>query len=99
TDRTIFVGRVRTPHAAGAAGRAPLGRQDRELVAMPRLSIIIVTYNSRTEIDETLRALRHPRPRTDHEIVVVDNAPADGTSSHVRTAWAGVRAIDSGAHL
>jgi N-acetylglucosaminyl-diphospho-decaprenol L-rhamnosyltransferase len=66
---------------------------------MPRLSIIIVTYNSRTEIDETLRALRHPRPRTDHEIVVVDNASADGTSSHVRAAWAGIRVIDSGANL
>lgn len=66
---------------------------------MPRLSIIVVTYNSRTEIDETLRALRHPRPRTDHEVVVVDNASADGTSSHIRAAWAGVRVIDSGANL
>jgi len=66
---------------------------------MPRLSIIIVTYNSRGEIDEALRALREPRPRVDHELVVVDNASTDGTASHLRATWPAVRVIDAGANL
>jgi len=66
---------------------------------MPRLSIIIVTYNSRGEIDDALRALREPRPGIEHEIVVVDNASTDGTVSHLRATWPAVRAIDAGANL
>ena len=61
---------------------------------MPRLSIIIVTYNSRGEIDECLRSL------TDgidpaiplgarRDIVVVDNASTDGTAAHIRERWSG----------
>src|SRR5262245_2532536 len=66
---------------------------------MPRLSIVIVTYNSRGEIDEALRALRAPRPQVDHEIVVVDNASTDGTAAHLRATWPAVRTIDAGANL
>jgi len=66
---------------------------------MPRLSIIIVTYNSREEIDDALRALREPRPRVDHEIVVVDNASTDGTPAHLRATWPAVRVIDAGGNL
>jgi GT2 family glycosyltransferase len=66
---------------------------------MPRLSIIIVTYNSRGEIDDALRALREPRPHVDHEIVVVDNASSDGTAAHLRATWPAVRVIDAGANL
>ena len=64
-----------------------------------RLSIIIVTYNSRGEIDTALRALREPAPQVPHEIIVVDNASSDGTLAHVTTAWPGVRAIDAGGNL
>jgi N-acetylglucosaminyl-diphospho-decaprenol L-rhamnosyltransferase len=66
---------------------------------MTHLAIVIVTYNSRDEIDAALRALHEPRPRVDHEIVVVDNASSDGTAAHVRSRWPDVRVIDAGANL
>jgi GT2 family glycosyltransferase len=66
---------------------------------MPRLSIIIVTYNSIGHIDACLRSLVENRPAVDHEIVVVDNASTDGTAAAIRARWNGVRVIDAGANL
>src|SRR5262245_48440561 len=66
---------------------------------MPRLTIVIVTYNSRHEIDIALEAVREPRPCIEHEILVVDNASVDGTAAHVRASWPDVRVIDAGANL
>ena len=66
---------------------------------MPRLSIVIVTYNSAAHIDECLRSLVAPAPVVDHEIVVVDNASTDNTVASVRARWSGVRVIDAGANL
>ena len=63
---------------------------------MPRLSIIIVTFNSRAEIDSCLRALTEGT-HIDREIVVVDNASTDGTAAHIRERWPGVRLMDLGA--
>jgi len=68
-------------------------------LAMPRLSIVIVTYNSMGHIDECLRSLVENRPAVDHEIVVVDNASTDGTAAAIRARWNGVRVIDAGANL
>ncbi len=65
---------------------------------MPRLSIIIVTYNSMGHIDACLRSLVENRPAVDHEIVVVDNASTDGTAAAIRARWNGVRVIDAGAN-
>jgi GT2 family glycosyltransferase len=65
---------------------------------MPRLSIIIVTLNSRGDIDACLRSLTDGI-HIDREIVVVDNASTDGTGAHVRNRWPGVRLIDLGANL
>jgi len=65
-------------------------------VSMPRLSIVIVTYNSRGQIDTCLESLVAAPPAVDHEIVVVDNASPDGTAAAVRARWAGVRVIDAG---
>lgn len=68
-------------------------------LSTPRLSIIIVTYNSTADIDACLGSLvRHP-PSTDHEIVVIDNASTDGTAAAVRSRWHEVRVIDAGANL
>ena len=64
---------------------------------MPRLSIIIVSYNSRAELDGCLTSLTGAQaPATDHEIVVVDNASADGTPGYLRERWPGIRLIDAG---
>ncbi len=68
-------------------------------LAMPRLSIIIVTYNSAGHIDACLRSLVEQRPKVEHEILVVDNASKDGTASAIRARWTAVRVIDAGENL
>ncbi len=60
------------------------------------LAIIIVTYNSTTEIDDCLESLvghTAPFPTT---ITVVDNKSTDGTAAHVRAAWPTVNVIETG---
>jgi GT2 family glycosyltransferase len=62
------------------------------------LAIIIVTFNSRDEIDACLDSLighTAPFPTT---ITVVDNASKDGTSAHVREKYPKVQVIDSGSN-
>ena len=66
---------------------------------MPRLSIIIVTYNSRGHIDACLESLTRTPPGVDHDIVDVDNGSTDGTAAAVRERWPAVRVIDAGANL
>lgn len=63
---------------------------------MPRLSIIIVSYNSKRDLDRCLASLTQHPPALAHEIVVVDNASADGTAEHVKTRWPAVRLIEAG---
>ena len=65
---------------------------------MPRLSIIIVTFNSRAEIDACLRSLTDGI-HVDREIVIVDNASTDDTAQHIRERWPGVRLVSLGANL
>src|SRR4051794_8935024 len=48
---------------------------------MPRVAIVIVTYNSAAEIGPCLEALRDLE---DIEIVVVDNASSDGTIAELQ---------------
>jgi glycosyltransferase involved in cell wall biosynthesis len=60
-------------------------------IPLPRLSIIIVTYNSRGDIDRCLESLVDYPAAVDHEIVVVDNASTDGTAAAARTRWPGHR--------
>ena len=65
---------------------------------MPRLSIIIVTFNSRGEIDACLRSLTDGI-HVDREVIVVDNASTDGTAAHIRERWPGIRLVQLGANL
>ena len=63
------------------------------------LAIIIVTFNSRDEIDACLDSLighTAPFPTT---ITIVDNASTDGTAAHVRRYYPAVQVIDSGGNL
>jgi N-acetylglucosaminyl-diphospho-decaprenol L-rhamnosyltransferase len=63
------------------------------------LAIVIVTYNSLTEIDDCLQSLvghTAPFPTT---ITVVDNASSDGTAEHVRQRWPMVQVIEAGDNL
>jgi GT2 family glycosyltransferase len=66
---------------------------------VPRLSIVIVTYNSRDDIERCLHSILHNRPAIDHEILVVDNASPDGTAALVRERWPGVRVLDAGSNV
>jgi len=53
------------------------------------ISVIIVTYNSRDHIGHCLESLKN----SGQEIVLVDNASADGTSDWVRHAFSTVKLI------
>jgi N-acetylglucosaminyl-diphospho-decaprenol L-rhamnosyltransferase len=66
---------------------------------MTRLAIIIVSYNSRSDLQNALRALTEPPPTVTHEIVVVDNASTDSTPAYVRERWPHVRLIASESNL
>jgi GT2 family glycosyltransferase len=62
-------------------------------VGVTRLQIVIVSYNSRPDLDACLSSLTQHAARLDHEIAVVDNASTDGTVEHVRRRWPEVRLI------
>jgi hypothetical protein len=57
------------------------------------LTIIIVSYNTRTDLENCLQSLHDHPPRVSHEIVVVDNASRDGSVDAVRSRWPGVTII------
>jgi GT2 family glycosyltransferase len=58
------------------------------------LSIIVVTYNSARHIGACLTSLQRAVEGINAEIVVADNASADGTASAVRAAFPGVTVIE-----
>jgi len=66
---------------------------------MPRLSIVIVTFNACEDVERCLASLVASQPKIDYEIVVVDNASTDGTVDAIRTRWPGVRLIEAGGNL
>ncbi|MDQ6750836.1 MAG: glycosyltransferase family 2 protein [Actinomycetota bacterium] len=64
----------------------------------PRLSVIVVTHNSRSAVQRCLPPLVDQLARDD-ELVVVDNASIDGTLAAVREAAPRVRAVASAENL
>jgi N-acetylglucosaminyl-diphospho-decaprenol L-rhamnosyltransferase len=58
------------------------------------VSIVIVSYNSRADLERCLASLHEPSPEITHEIIVVDNASSDG-SAGVARRWRDVRVIVS----
>jgi len=62
------------------------------------LSIIIVSHNTRGDLERCLASIHDSRPALSHEIIVVDNASSDGSGSAARR-WKDVRVIDAGANL
>ena len=59
---------------------------------MTRLSIIIVSYNTKADLERCLESLRQHPPSMPHDVVVVDNASTDGRVE-VAERFAGVRVI------
>jgi GT2 family glycosyltransferase len=65
---------------------------------MTLLSIIIVSFNARVDLERCLESLHTPPPDAPHEIVVVDNESTDGSPDAARR-WPEVLVIDAGGNL
>ena len=65
---------------------------------MPDLSIIIVSYNARVDLERCLESLHSPAPSIAHEIIVVDNQSSDGSGAAARR-WPDVKVIEAGANV
>ncbi len=63
------------------------------------LTIVIVSYNVRQELDACLQSLVGHTAPYPTEVVVVDNASTDGTPEMVRSAWPTVKVIEAGGNL
>ena len=66
---------------------------------MSDLAIVIVSYNACADLEACLDALAVHPPATPHEIVVVDNASADGSAQVARARWPHITVIDAGGNL
>ena len=62
------------------------------------LSIIIVSFNARADLERCLASLHQWPPTTPHEIIVVDNQSEDGCAEAARH-WSGVRVVETGGNL
>ena len=58
-----------------------------------RLTIVIVSYNTRDTLVRCLKALHDSPLKVAHQIIVVDNASSDGTVDLIRTKWPSLRII------
>ena len=65
---------------------------------MITVSIIIVSYNARADLERCLDSLAAPPPFEPHEIIVVDNGSTDGSVAALRSR-SGLRVIENGANL
>lgn len=59
----------------------------------PELSIIIVSYNTRADLEACLDSLAAHPPKLRHEVVVVDNASTDGSAEAATARGGAVRLI------
>ena len=58
-----------------------------------------MTYNSAADIGRCLDSIPAAARTTTHDVIVVDNASADGTAALVRERWPHVRVLDAGSNL
>jgi N-acetylglucosaminyl-diphospho-decaprenol L-rhamnosyltransferase len=59
----------------------------------PGVAIVIVSYNTRDDLERCLKSLAERPPHAPHEVVVVDNRSSDGSARMVRERWPKVRLI------
>ncbi len=70
---------------------------------MPKISVIIVSYNAADELEQALRSIATlPEIVADPglvEVIVSDNGSADDSVARAKSAYAGVRVLENGANL
>jgi N-acetylglucosaminyl-diphospho-decaprenol L-rhamnosyltransferase len=66
---------------------------------MTDLAIVIVSYNVKEDLARAVASLFAAPPETPFQVVVVDNASADGSLQMIRERWPAVLALDAGANL
>jgi GT2 family glycosyltransferase len=76
--------------AAAVAGEAPPGREG--LPEAPLVSVVLVSYHSQGDLARSLPALR-AQEGVRLQLIVVDNAPGDGTAAWLRQAWPEVEVV------
>jgi GT2 family glycosyltransferase len=59
------------------------------VTGQPRLSIIIVNWNTKPYLESCLASIHDALPSVDTEVIVVDNASADGSPKMVREGFPG----------
>jgi GT2 family glycosyltransferase len=64
----------------------------------PALSIVIVSFNARADLERCLESLHAAPPSASHEILVVDNGSTDGSAEAARR-WPKVTVLELGANL
>ena len=57
------------------------------------LSIVIVSYNARADLERCLSSLTDAPPAIAHDIIVVDNASTDDSVAAVRRRWPGLTVV------
>ena len=86
---------LRLQKAKGAFGHAPPALPSTIVRGSDAgLSIVIVAYNRKEALLRTLAHLKATEPAASAEILVVDNASADGTAEAVRESHPGVRILE-----
>ncbi|CAN5368093.1 glycosyltransferase family 2 protein [soil metagenome] len=65
----------------------------------PDLSVIVLNYNGRSFLPGCLDALASQVGAPPFEVILVDNASADGSAEFVRSHYPGVRVLETGANL
>jgi len=66
---------------------------------VPELAILIVSYNTKCELENCVRSLHAHPPLIAHEVVVIDNASTDGSAEAVRSQFPAVRIIQLDANV
>jgi len=59
----------------------------------PKLSIVIVSFNTREDLERCIASLMAHPPSIPYEVIVVDNASSDGSVEAVRRRWPALRVI------
>ena len=68
-------------------------------MSTPEVSVIVLNYNGRQWLKPCLEALAAQQGAPAFEVIVVDNASADGSSGYVREHFPAVRVHDAGGNL